>query len=166
MVRIQSGLQKLLKMCLSDPLDVKSEGFLLVLKNSNFMANILVNHMTKYNTIAQILVNGKINIQLAHWKTVTKTLAEHEALGDLYSSLDDIIDRFVECSQGSTDTILTITNLGEVLNIDSLELVTMIYNKLITLRPQFNHEGHLGQIIDDATEVLSKAKYKLKFITS
>ena len=131
------------------------------------MEKIVINQIqnSKYINAANVLINTKLNVQLKHWATPTSSLAEHEALGDLYDSLDSITDRFVECTQGTLEEILEGLNFGPLHKGNSLIIVKEAYNKLSSIRPSIK-ESHLGQIIDDALEALTKAIYKLKFITT
>lgn len=101
---------------------------------------------------------------VAHWKS--KTLAEHEALGDFYDGIIDGIDKLVEAYQGYFGLI------GEVPSAAPTQSAIIPY---ITVEAAWISKNRsaiaknvpaLENIVDELSGVYLKTLYKLKFITS
>ena len=54
--------------------------------------------MSEYEKILITLVTITTQIKLYHWQTLVHP--RHVASGDLYSELDDLVDKFIEALQG------------------------------------------------------------------
>lgn len=99
--------------------------------------------------------NARTNAHIAHLQTTS--FAQHKALNEFYDGILDIADSFAEASQ--INGVLTGYTLGE-LQPDILKMLKSQYQQLLNLKSQFT-EGHLLQLIDDATELYSTTLYKL-----
>lgn len=112
---------------------------------------------TKYTKIVSLLFNARTNAHIAHLQT--KSYSAHKALDTFYNEVIDIADSFAEAAQ--VDGILTGYTLGELNTGDIIPFLEKQYKELMSSKKNFT-EGHLLQLIDDATELFSQTIYKLK----
>ena len=112
----------------------------------------------KYTKLVSLLFNARTNAHIAHLQT--KSYAQHIALGDLYEGILDIADSFAESAQG-TQGILNGYTLGTLWSGDVISNVESLHNEISGMKKEFT-EGHLLQLIDDATELTATVLYKLK----
>lgn len=96
----------------------------------------------------------------AHWAHLqTGSFAAHMALNGLYEGLPDLLDRFVECYQGTLPVIQGYSIKGS----DSDPIRPYMDHCLGTvdsLRKSVK-EGSLLQILDDISELIRSTAYKL-----
>ena len=112
----------------------------------------------KYTKLVSLLFNARTNAHIAHLQT--KSYAQHIALGDLYEGILGIADSFAESAQG-TQGILNGYTLGALWSGDVVSNVESLHNEISGMKKEFT-EGHLLQLIDDATELTATTLYKLK----
>jgi len=97
---------------------------------------------------------------LNHWRT--QSYAEHQALGDFYDNLTDLLDNFVECYQGNFGIIpevkLKNETHGEILKcLESDALWISANRESIT-----DGVDALENLLDEITALYLKTIYKLK----
>lgn len=112
----------------------------------------------KHTYVVSMLFNARTNAHIAHLQT--KSYARHMALNDFYEEVIDIADKFAEASQAS-GKLLSGYSLGELNTGDIVSFLEKQYNDLLGCKKDFT-EGHLLQLIDDATELYATTLYKLK----
>jgi len=112
----------------------------------------------KYTKLVSLLFNARTNAHIAHLQT--KSYAQHIALNELYEGILDIADSFAESAQG-TQGILNGYTLGALWSGDVISNVESLHNEISGMKKEFT-EGHLLQLIDDATELTATVLYKLK----
>ena len=112
----------------------------------------------KHTYVVSTLFNARTNAHIAHLQT--KSYARHMALNDFYEGVIDIADKFAEASQAS-GVLLKGYTLGELCVGDIVPFLEKQYNDLLGCKKDFT-EGHLLQLIDDATELYATTLYKLK----
>ncbi len=112
----------------------------------------------KYTKLVSLLFNARTNAHIAHLQT--KSYAQHIALNELYEGILDIADSFAESAQG-TQGILNGYTLGTLWSGDVISNVESLHNEISGMKKEFT-EGHLLQLIDDATELTATVLYKLK----
>lgn len=112
----------------------------------------------KYTKLVSLLFNARTNAHIAHLQT--KSYAQHIALNDLYEGILDIADKFAESAQG-TQGILNGYTLGTLWSGDVVSNIETLHNEISGMKKEFT-EGHLLQLIDDATELTATVLYKLK----
>lgn len=102
----------------------------------------------------------QVNAHIAHLQATT--YAHHIALNDLYTGLVNLIDRYIESSQ-STEIVRGYGNImiTEGANMKSWLLMK---KKEIEAHKKTLTEGHLQQICDDFSELISSTLYKLTFL--
>lgn len=102
----------------------------------------------------------QVNAHIAHLQATT--YAQHMALNELYTGLIDLIDRYIESSQG-TEIVrgygnITITEGANMKNWLAMR------KKEVEAHKKTLAEGHLQQICDDFSELISSTLYKLTFL--
>lgn len=99
----------------------------------------------------------QVNAHIAHLQSTS--YAQHIALNELYSGLVDLIDRYIESAQ-SVEIVRGYGNIAitEGANIKSW-LATR--KKEVEAHKKTLAEGHLQQICDDFSELISSTLYKL-----
>lgn len=94
---------------------------------------------------------------LQHWKT--KSYAQHQALGEYYDGVIDLLDKCVEAYQGGFGLIKDMP--GEVENVSK-----MIHDDIIWLTANrekvANNTPALENILDEITALHMKTLYKLE----
>lgn len=113
---------------------------------------------TKNAKVVSMLFNARTNAHIAHLQT--KSYARHMALNEFYDGILGIADSFAEASQADGN-LLTGINLGELYSGDIVAFLDKQYNELMSCKKDFT-EGHLLQLIDDATELYATTLYKLR----
>ena len=104
-------------------------------------------------------------IRIFHWQT--KSYAEHQALGGLYESLDDMIDTFAETYFGKYGRVRSDTSFDfSISNYEPstpLELIDNAINYLTNDLPKVlqSTDTDLLNIRDDMLGELHKTKYLL-----
>lgn len=82
----------------------------------------------RFGDIVQYFINYKENMRVYHWQT--KRYARHVASGEHYSSVDGLIDQFVETLQGKYGRVyLDTTNNKVVLGNNSDEQIVELMKK-------------------------------------
>jgi hypothetical protein len=110
------------------------------------------------------LVAFKTNLQFAHWQASTLT-NEHRALGELYDSINELADKFIEVCMGrdgdtvfpdATITITTPIDVGNLLG----QGMSSVSELLRQAKDAMNDD--LINILADMQIVINRTKYLLK----
>ena len=115
---------------------------------------------TKYVRVINILFNARTNAHIAHLQT--RSYAAHKALNEFYDGVLSIADSFAESAQ--VDHMLSGYDLGSLYTGSITAYLKGQYTELLSIKSQFK-EGHLLQLIDDATELYASTIYKLSFLS-
>jgi len=127
---------------------------------ANLISEALGTDKSKYVQVVNLLFNARTNAHIAHLQT--RSFAAHKALNEFYDGVLDIADSFAEASQG-TQGILIGYELGKLWSGDPVANIKAQYQELVNFKSQFK-EGHLTQLLDDATELYASTIYKLTFL--
>jgi DNA-binding ferritin-like protein len=105
-------------------------------------------------------------VHLTHLKTTS--YAAHKALGDLYDSLTDHFDDFVETVQGDGG-LLEIKGKADVkASDDVIDALDEFCEKIKEMKAEYSGDmaenGHLVNMLEDITTSVKHALYKLKFL--
>lgn len=103
------------------------------------------------------LLNARTAGHIAHLQT--KSYAAHMALGDFYSGIGDIADRFAECWMGCYGKGLVFAGGGPLV-LDPIKLIEGLTTELRDAHDACD-ESHLQQILDDGLELCCSTLYKL-----
>lgn len=114
----------------------------------------------KYVAVVNMLFNARTNAHIAHLQT--RSYAAHKALNEFYDGIVGIADSFAEASQ--VNGVLSGYDLGKLYTGSITAYLKGQYTELMGMKSQFK-EGHLLQLIDDATELYASTIYKLSFLS-
>jgi hypothetical protein len=110
------------------------------------------------------LMKLQTQLRVLHWQT--KSFAEHQAFGQAYDSLDDLIDGMVEVYQGKHGRIVYPEGASlDIFNYGSLKVTSVLDEVTGYLSTTFNEnidEGtdtDLLNIRDEVLHNLNKLKY-------
>jgi hypothetical protein len=116
--------------------------------------------------IIQILLTTQIQFRVLHWQTLS--YSRHKAYGEIYDSLNENIDEFVESCQGkygrfeftNESAMIKLYNL-KTLDIDAFLRATETF--LLELNSEFSSEkdSDLLNIRDEMLADLNKLRYLL-----
>lgn len=114
--------------------------------------------------VAMLLLHGVTAAHVHHWNTIGPgSFAEHEAIGEFYSELEDLADALIEgCLTDMTKTISA--DRAFFLGNSSLALVEHIYNELKVLRgkPEFPQDSEVQNEVDAIAMLCRHTIFKLK----
>lgn len=98
---------------------------------------------------------------LMHWKT--KSYAEHQALGDFYDGLIDLLDKLVEACQGSKGIIGHVDLSCKDESVEIIKCLTDDANWISRNRAKIAHGiPALENIVDEIVALYLTTIYKLK----
>lgn len=117
-------------------------------------------------TNVNLFLGLQCQLKIMHWQT--KGYARHQAFGNIYSVLDDLIDTFVEVSMGKHGRFVIDENSRniEIFNLQDIEIVKFIQitkTFLIDLGKELNPESDtdLLNIKDEMLAEVNKLAYLL-----
>ena len=118
------------------------------------------------STNVQFLLESQMQLRILHWQT--KGYARHIAFGETYSTLDGLIDDFIEISMGKYGRF-SLSDSEKTLNlknISELELSVFLKNMkstLIGLTSQLSSEKDtdLLNLKDEMLGIVNKLSYLL-----
>lgn len=113
--------------------------------------------------IVAFLLNLQNQYKIYHWQT--KSFARHNAFGETYDALSDLVDNFVEVYMGkygrfSIDNILTL-ELYDINNLDPSDFTNMGTKVLCELNFDPDTDTDLMNLRDEILSELNKLKYLL-----
>lgn len=126
--------------------------------NSKIINKVLNTASIQYNNVINCLNELTTNTHLMHLRR--KSLGIHLALNDLYQSLPEILDRFVESFQGKYGIFESYTDFKTY----SGEPISYLKSKIAYLEKNREglKEGYLQQILDEGIEDIYVAIYKIE----
>ena len=116
-------------------------------------------------TFAGAFLGILAQIKVLHWQT--KSYAKHVAYGNIYETLDGLIDNFIEIHMGKygrvvieQDDSINLVNIGEM---DQDEFLEVICEFLLSLDRQLdsNRDTDLLNLRDEMLAEVNKLKYLL-----
>lgn len=102
----------------------------------------------------------QVNSHIAHLQSTS--YAQHMALNELYSGLVDLIDRYIESAQ-SVEIVRGYGNIA-ITEGANIKTILLVRKKEIETHKSTLTEGHLQQICDDFSELISSTLYKLTYL--
>ena len=118
------------------------------------------------NNTVQLFIELLNVIKLYHWKT--KSFPEHKSTDELYSSLNERIDTFIEVLLGKMQTrpqqsIFRINAYNFSSTKDLLRYLAKIKKELLRMNTLFKTESDLLNIRDEIIADIHKFEYLLSF---
>jgi hypothetical protein len=109
------------------------------------------------------LLHSVTNAHILHFSTTS--YSAHEALGNFYGEIGDLVDGFVEAFQGKYG-LLTGYKSDYVVPTDPLTYMTYLKDEVATLRrePQFPQDSELQNEVDTIANLINSTIYKLRFL--
>jgi hypothetical protein len=109
------------------------------------------------------LLHSVTNAHILHFST--NSYSAHEALGNFYAEIGDLVDGFVEAFQGKYG-LLTGYKSDYVVPSDPLTYMTYLKDEVATLRrePQFPQDSELQNEVDTIANLINSTIYKLRFL--
>ena len=108
------------------------------------------------------LLHAVTNTHILHFRA--NTFAEHEALGEFYSSLSDLIDTLAEAMQGRTDTKIDFPVQYYPPADTPMEELMMLRDYVDAERsgPEIPQNSEIQNLIDEITAQIDSTLNKLK----
>jgi len=115
-------------------------------------------------TYVHELIQIQQQLRIFHWQT--KSYARHQAYGDAYGSLSDLIDEFVEVHMGKYGRFQLQDNNIELANMNDVsvkEFLASATNFFTSISDQLDpkNDSDLLNIRDEMLAVINKLKYLL-----
>jgi hypothetical protein len=102
------------------------------------------------------------NTHILHWQA--KTLSEHQALGEFYDRLSDLVDTLVESMQGKCQTILQFPTSYHGPAATGLEELTTLGEYFAQGRQDLPQDSEIQNICDEIAQLIDQTTYLLKFV--
>lgn len=92
--------------------------------------------------------------------------SEHEALGELYEALPDLIDNLSEAYQGYYGLLLNLSfeTGNEYLTMKPLDYVSEILKHIEGCKTKYSSNSMILNEIDNIVKVVSATRYRLRFL--
>lgn len=118
--------------------------------------------MDKIGDFILTLLHSVTNTHILHWQATT--LSEHQALGDFYDGLSDLLDTLVESMQGKYQTILQFPTTYHGPSATGLEELTALGEYFAQGRNDLPQDSEIQNLCDEIAALIDQTTYKLKFL--
>lgn len=116
-----------------------------------------MDHNAVKNLVA-CLMGAIITARIVHWNTTS--YAEHKAIGKFYTSLEDLMDNYVEAYMGIYGRFGAFET-KQVEMTGGKELVDYVAESLLTIRIELPNDSQLQNILDEIAAATDKTAYLL-----
>ena len=112
--------------------------------------------------LVMCLLHSATVTHIMHWQT--ESYAAHQALGEYYSEIPELIDQVIETYQGKTNIILR----GFPVDMEAYEQMTPLAYmeylnvKLATGRAMFGDISEVQNLVDAIADLIDSTMYKLR----
>jgi len=112
--------------------------------------------------LVMCLLHSATVTHIMHWQT--ESYAAHQALGEYYSEIPELIDQVIEAYQGKTSIILR----GFPVDMEAYEQMTPLAYmeylnvKLATGRAMFGDISEVQNLVDAIADLIDSTMYKLR----
>ena len=110
-----------------------------------------------------MLFKAKEDAHISHIEQRSKSDAVHNALGEFYEAMDELIDTLAETVMGVHGQ-LTLSFSASVI-VDPLSYMQTLYTQVNKERNMYT-EGWIQNQIDEVAQLIAHTIYKLKYVTS
>ncbi len=107
-------------------------------------------------------LNAVTDTHIMHW--TADTYSKHQALGEFYSGLEDLIDSWAEAFMGKAGVLTGFPTQAPVTNADPLAYIRGYLVKVDTYRraAAFPQDTALQNIVDEMVALAQSTAYKLE----
>lgn len=95
---------------------------------------------------------------------ITRSYAEHKALGAFYGGLGDLVDKYAEAYQGRYG-LITDYAIKEVMPSSPLEYMISLLEYVDQHTKEMPDDSELHNIVDEIKELIDSTLYKLRFLS-
>jgi hypothetical protein len=112
--------------------------------------------------LVMCLLHSGIVTHIMHWQT--ESYAAHQALGEYYSEIPELIDQVIEAYQGKTSIILRNFPIEteSYQDITPLRYMEYLSEKLMLNRNLFGTDSEIQNLIDAIADLIDSTMYKLR----
>lgn len=114
----------------------------------------------KFQKLVKTCLEMNNHIKLFHW--LSEKYGNHLALDELYSTLDEKIDKLIEVYLGATKMHIKKFDTTIKLDVDISKLqksLSRFVHELLILRKSFNSMPSIQTIVDDMVIAVNQAQY-------
>jgi hypothetical protein len=109
-----------------------------------------------------VLLHSATNAHIHHWKT--SSFSQHEALGDFYEKMPDLVDALVEACIGVTGKKPDFPNLYVQPTEDPVEEMESLKDYFDENRGELPDKSEIQNLADAIGDLIDSTIYKLKFL--
>jgi hypothetical protein len=112
--------------------------------------------------LVMCLLNSAVVTHIMHWQTTS--YSEHQALGEYYTEIPELVDAAVEAYQGKTNTILHSFPVETEVYEDMTPIIYLEYlsQKVTEGRALFGDDSEIQNLVDAIADLIDSTMYKLR----
>ena len=112
--------------------------------------------------LVMCLLHSGIVTHIMHWQT--ESYAAHQALGEYYSEIPELIDAVIETYQGKTGIILRgfPMEMEDYESMEPLAYMEYLSLELTNGRALFGTDSEIQNLVDAIADLIDSTMYKLK----
>lgn len=112
--------------------------------------------------LVMCLLHSATVTHIMHWQT--ESYAAHQALGEYYSDIPELIDQVIEAYQGKTTIILRNFPMEyeSYEDITPLRYMEYLSEKLMLNRNLFGDNSEIQNVVDAIADLIDSTMYKLR----
>ena len=110
-----------------------------------------------------LLFKAKEDAHISHIEQRSKSDATHNALGEFYEAMDELIDTLAETVMGVHGQLTLSFSVSVI--VDPLSYMQTLYTQVNKERNMYT-EGWIQNQIDEVAQLIAHTIYKLKYVTS
>ena len=112
--------------------------------------------------LVMCLLHSATVTHIMHWQT--ESYAAHQALGEYYSEIPELIDQVIEAYQGKTTIILRNFPMEyeSYEDITPLRYMEYLSEKLMLNRNLFGDNSEIQNLVDAIADLIDSTMYKLR----
>ena len=112
--------------------------------------------------LVMCLLHSGIITHIMHWQT--ESYAAHQALGEYYSEIPELVDALVEAYQGKTGIILRgfPIEMEDYEDMQPLAYMEYLSQELTDGRALFGTDSEIQNLVDSVADLIDSTMYKLR----
>lgn len=109
-----------------------------------------------------VLLHAATNTHILHLRS--RSYAEHQALGEFYQSLPDLVDALIESVQGKTGELIDYPNMYYPPESTGKEELQMLSDYVVENRHLLPQDSEIQNTVDEIQSQINSTLYKLRFL--